>query len=118
MDQVILFLAFFLVVYVVYYFLTIFKKDKFDKKKLSPEINYLVSVYKIDVKKLTYKKFMKRMAVANAFIIAFVATIVVYIHGFVLQLLVAFLLGVPLIIFVYHFIGTYLQKKGMGKKHV
>lgn len=109
------FLICFIVVYLVYLFLIILRKNKIDKYKKSSEVKFLVSKYKLDLKKISLKKLAHILALANSFIIslAFISTGIF--DNIILKLLLGFLVLLPTMLLVYHIIGTNLNKK-CGKK--
>ena len=55
----------FLLVFVINYFLFIRKKKRYNKKKVPVELAYLLLVYKIDVKKINYKRFVWIYSLVN-----------------------------------------------------
>ena len=48
-------------IFILYYFFFVFKKTKYNKKKVPVEYYYLVRVYGLDEKKINYKKFLYTM---------------------------------------------------------
>ena len=111
MEQVILFLLTFLVVYLIYLFLIILRKKKLDKYDQSTEMRYLAMRYQLNMKKLNMKKIAHILALTNAFIIATTVTVMSLISDFILGILVAFVTLFPLILICYHIIGSYYKKK-------
>ena len=78
----------FLIIFIVNYFLFIRKKTKLNKKKVPIELNYLISIYKINVKKIDYKKFVWIYNITNAFIISTIYIIVIYLlDNLILQII-------------------------------
>ena len=108
LEYIIVFIAMF----ILNYFLFIRKKTKLNKKKVPIELNYLISIYKIDVKKIDYKKFVWIYNLINAFIIATIYIIVVYlVKNLILQIIIGMILLILLIIICYGLLGRYYQKK-------
>lgn len=106
----------FMIVFIINYLLFIRKKQKFNKKKVPIELNYLISLYQIDVKDINYKKFVWLYNLINAFIIVTIYIIIVYlIDNFILQLVFAVILLLLLTIICYGIVGRYYQKKGEKK---
>ncbi len=136
MEEAILFIGVFLIVFLLYYFRLVRKelnkdkpkkpkkilkkrkkkKEKESNKDLPIEIEYLVVRYKIDLTKIPYKKFLYVIALVSSFDIALLVTIVSFINGFILQLLASFVLAIVLILVSFHLIGTYFKKVEKGKK--
>lgn len=139
MGEVLLFIFTFIFIYMLYYVFTIrkelnkingkrknkwkfkskiFKKLKLSKKKtddmkLPVEINYLVFRYKLDLKKIVYARLLQVVAFVTSLDLSIVITIVSLINGTGPQLLIGFIILVPVIVISYHFIGLYYRKKGM-----
>ena len=72
-------------------------------------VNYLTSVYKLDEKNLNINALAHIIALANAFIIATTFVIVTNIKNFILMLLVAIVILIPLLLLIYHIIGKCLK---------
>lgn len=79
------------------------------------EIKYLEMRYKIDLKQIDYKKLLLVVSLISSFDIALLVSIVMMIHHYILEILVALLLVIPLILFSYHLVGIYYVKKGLVK---
>jgi len=101
------------VLLIINYIFFIRKKQKLDKKRVPIELNYLIRLYGLNVKKIDYKKFVWIYNVINAFIMSSVYIIVIYlVDGFALQLVFAMILLLLLTIICYGLLGRYYQKKG------
>ena len=126
------YLGFFGVVYVLvfivdYFFINkrkynmMFKHQKDGKRKKKEikefgEVNYLVSKFKLDKKKIDYKSVIFWTAIINSFIISFVSTVISAIPAKIIwQLAVGFVLIFILIYALYEIYGRILVKKGWGK---
>lgn len=111
------FIISYIIIFILYYLFFIFKKTKYNKKKIPVEYYYLVSVYHLDEKKINYKKFLYASALINTFIIALTYVIIFHlIKGWIYQLLCGIVLIILLIIIMYGILGRYYEKR--GKKHV
>src|SRR5574344_912566 len=89
------FLVAFLIVYLIYYF-TVYKKAKeYNRKKAPANVKYLVYKYKIDVAKFDYKELIKRLMLADSFIVATIFVAPMFISNFYIRLLVSFVLIFP-----------------------
>ena len=98
--------------FILNYFLFIRKKTKLNKKKVPIELNYLISIYKINAKKINYKQFVWIYNTINAFIIATIYIIIVYLlDNLILQIIIGMILLILLIIICYGLLGRYYQKK-------
>lgn len=116
----------YILVFILYFLIFVRKKTKYDQNKIPVEFYYLVSIYKLDQKKINYKKFIYATAFINTFII--VTTYIVIsrlLDKWIWQLLVGIVIIILLIIICYGLLGRYYQKHGMvsitkkrGKKNV
>lgn len=129
MKEIMIFVFTFILIYMLYYLFTIRKelnkierkrkgkvkkrKKKVDEAKLPVEIQYLVLRYKLDLGKITYWKLLQLMGVVTSFDLALVVTVVSVVTGTGLQLLLGFVLLIPVLLLSYHFIGLHYKKKGM-----
>ena len=112
------YLIVFIVIFIINYFLYVRKKKRFNKNKVPVELYYLISMYKIDIKKINYKKFLWIYSFINTFTVSTIYIIVVYlVKGFIWQLLIGLVLLILLIIICYGLLGRYYQKKE-GKENV
>ena len=104
-------------VFILYFLLFVRKKTKYNKNRVPVEFYYLVSIYKLEQKKINYKKFIYIIAVINSFIIVFTYMIISkLLNKWIIQLLVGIVIIVLLIIICYGVLGRIYQKKGMKKK--
>lgn len=101
-----------IVVFLLNYFLFIRKNKKYNKKKVPVELNYLIVLYNIDVKKINYRQFVWVYSFINTFIVSFIYIIVIYlVEGFILQIIVGIVLLTLLIIICYGLLGRYYERK-------
>ncbi len=106
----------YVLVFILYWLIFVRKKTKYNKNRVPVEFYYLVSLYKLDQKKINYKKFIYITAVINSFIIVFTYIIISkLLHKWIWQLLVGIVIIVLLIIICYGILGRIYQKKGMKK---
>lgn len=99
-------------VFLLYYFIFIRKKTKYNKNKVPVEYYYLVSLYGLRQKDIDYKKFMYISGLVNTFII--VTTYIVVsklLNKWFIQLLCGIVIIILLIIICYGILGRYYQKK-------
>ena len=112
MNYVILFVATFLIVYLLYLLTVILNKKKLEKFKKSNQTLYFVKKYKIKVDNDNVKLLAHLVAISNAFIMSTAITIVELVPNFILKILVAFLVIMPLILISYHVVGKIMLKRG------
>ena len=115
MFSIIFFCVLFVVFYLIYYFIF---DDKLKKEKYTKisELTFIVSKFKLDKKKMDYRKCLNGVAIINAFIISFTITIIDLLPiDIMFKLSVAFVMLMGLIFSLYMIYGKHLQKK-WGKK--
>lgn len=115
MHYLYLFLACFVVVYVVYFIFVIARKKSLEKLRTSKSMDYFKQLYKIDPSKIDIKQFAHLFGAANAFIISVVITVIEAFNGLIPKLGVAIVIMIPTIYFTYHLVGKYYQKKDVKK---
>lgn len=111
MGEFIAYLLCFGFVYLIYFFLIIGREKKRAMYRTSMEVLYLEEKYKINTKKINSKQLAQQLALANAFIIANTVLLISFIDNLVIKILVGFVVLIPMILIVYHLIGTYYQRK-------
>lgn len=103
-------------VFLLYWLIFVRKKTKYDANKVPVEYYYLISVYKLDQKKINYKKFIYTSAFINSFIIVFTYMIISrLLNKWIWQLLIGIIIIILLIVICYGLLGRIYQKKGMKK---
>lgn len=110
MDFFINFIIIFIVVYLVFYFVSV-RKARRNGKKIPVEVQYLLIRYQIDLKKIRYKGFVHSIAIVGSIDIALVGTIVLFFENIFFQLLVGFILLVPIILISFWILGKHYQKQ-------
>lgn len=117
MEEVVLFLITYVLVFLMYqiFIVSKAKRNKDKKNKKEPlEILYLKKMYKkLDFKKIPYNQLLQLIALISSFDISIIVTIVVHINNFLLEILVGFFGIIILILISYHVIYLFYKKKGM-----
>lgn len=116
MKYLVLFIVTFVVIMLIYLITVIGSKRKLVAFPKSNQALILINKYKLDINENNVKGFAMKIALCNSFIIALTLTLTELVNNFLLKLLVAFLVMIPLIIILYHLIGKSTQKE--GKKNV
>lgn len=102
----------FTIIFILNYFLFIRKKVKLNKNKVPMELNYLIALYNIDIKKINYKKFVYTYSLINTFIVATIYIIIVYlVKSLIWQIIIGIILLALLIIICYGLLGRYYRKR-------
>lgn len=115
MKQIILFIFTFVFVFLIYQILLIGKNKRRNNKKQPMEVKYLETKYKLDLKKLNYKRLLLLISVVSSLDISLIITIALFFKSYLIELVVAVILIIPVIIISYSFVGKYYIKKGMTK---
>lgn len=115
LSDLIWFLVTFIIVYLFYVFIYVLRKNsKYNPNKVPLELVYLIRKYRLDMKKINYKKIMNVIGLISAFDIAFVGTFVFcFVKNIYLSIIVGGIMLIPLIIITFGFVGRYYEKRGM-----
>lgn len=111
MSFVIIFVVSFLVVYLAYLLTVILNKKKLEKFKTSNQVTIFVKKYKLKITDDNVKLLSHLVALTNAFIIATAITVVELVSNFILKILVAFIVIIPLILILYGLVAKVMLKK-------
>lgn len=115
MDSPAFILYFFLLIFVIVFLANlIFGYRKIKKKKFDSigEMNYLISKFKLDKKKINYRHEIICISFINSLIISSVSTFVAFLDiMIILQLALGFILLFALIYSLYEIYGRHLLKK-------
>lgn len=107
-----LFVGVYLLVMLIYLITVIGNKRKLAVFPKSNQALILIKRFKLNINETNVKKFAIKIALSNSFIIAFTLTITELVNNFLLKLLIAFLVMIPLIIILYYLIGISMKKEG------
>ncbi len=116
LRELILFSISFIVMFLIYEIL-IFRLSKklLGKETELIEASYLEKKYKLDMKKVNYKKLRNVIAFVSSFDIALIVSIIANLNNFILEILVGFISMVGIILISYHIVYLVYKKKGMIK---
>ena len=107
------FIICYIVVFILYYLLFIWKKTRYNKNRVPVEYAYLTSLYKIERKDINYKKFLYQSAFINTFIISFTYIIITnLLDKLIWQIISGVVIIVLLIIICYGLLARYYKKRG------
>lgn len=109
MEYIGWFLFNFIFIYIIYYFVFIRRTKR--GIKVPAEAQYLISLYKLDVSKFSYRKFTHVVGLITSFDIALVATVVTKVNGIIFQILFGFVAVVPIVVLTFMLLGKYYQDK-------
>lgn len=100
----------FVFVFIIYQIFIVRKALK-TRKKRPIEIKYLESVYKIDIKKVGYKRLLLVISLVSSFDISMVVTIMSFFNNTIIKILIAFIAVFIIIYISYYLVGLYYKKK-------
>jgi len=115
MEYIIYFILTFLIVYLISYLLLVRKKDKYDESKIPVEVEYMIKKYRLDLEKMNYGKFLNAISIIGSLDMAIAVIVIFPIENIWLQLLVGFIVLIPLILITFRILGKYYIKKGYVK---
>lgn len=107
-------LEFFVIVLVVYgltYIFTIRKNKEYNLKTSPVTIKYLVKKYKLSLSDDEYYLLLNLTSLIDAVVLAFVFVITTVIDNFILRLVTAFLLMLPLASLLYYIVAIYIKRR-------
>lgn len=114
-QELILFIISFIVVFLLYQLIIVRRAKRKTKTKEPVEVTYLVNRYKLDIKKVNYKKLLRVISLVSSFDIALVVTLILLFDNFIVEVVVGFIATMILIIGSYHLVYLCYKKKGMIK---
>lgn len=117
MNNLIMYLIMFAIVYIMYLIFVIRKEQSIEKYKDSMEVKYLINVYKLNIGKHNFKKLAHNIILVNSFIIATTTTALMLIDNIFLLLVIGVLTLIPFQLTMYHILGSFYKKKE-GKNNV
>ena len=119
MTYLICFVVFFIAIYLMYYFAFVFKVNNYNSRKVPSDVRILEGYYKVDVKKIGYKKVLRIMNFINALMLSLMMLLVMNLDKFIYKFLVILVLMIPCIWVTYYFLAKYLKHlEGKVKKNV
>ncbi len=117
MEEVVLFLMTFLLLFLIYEILLIrpLKKKGYQKsnKKELMEVRYLISKYHLNMDKISYSQLLQLCAITSCLNISITVTVVSYVSSFLWEIVVGFVVIFLLIYGSYYLIYLFYKKKGM-----
>ena len=109
MDNILLFLIFFVIIYLLYYFIFVRKQIKYKKDKVFSDVKILEGYYKINIKKIGYQKILRILNFVNALMLSLIMMLVINLDKVIYKILVIIILIVPVIWVTYYFLAKYLK---------
>ena len=104
------FVVYFLVVYLFYY-VFIIRKCKKDKKLVPVEVNLILSMYDIDIKKIDVLQMVNLVSLVTTFVISLIITLIgVFFENRIILLIFGTLISVIIAFILYRLIGKHYEK--------
>lgn len=102
-----------ILVLLYYKFIETRKIKKYTKTNIPTDLKLFIYSQKIDVKKISYKKLMRIVAIINAIDIGIIVLLTNLVKGFPLKALVAVISSFLILFISYRIAGFILKKKGL-----
>lgn len=100
----------YILIYLIYY--VWFIRRTVRGEKVPTEANYLINLYKLDVNKFSYRKFIKIVGLVTSFDVALAATLVAIMDNrFIWQILFSLVIIIPIIAITFMLVGKFYQNK-------
>lgn len=124
MKELFLWFGLLVLIYLFYELFVVRKEKVLENMKEGKELSLLSKRYQLNYEKINVKSLVRVVALANAFMISSVVTIVCLLQNWITNFLlwmisvivVGIILLIPLILIIYSRIGSYYQKKQEEKK--
>ena len=122
LELLIVFVGSFILVYLGYYFFIrlpfIRARKKQKDKKMPADISIMKNYYKIDFDKMGYNYALRLLNFVNSLLISIIVLIIISFKYYVLQMIIAGALVIPIVWFSYAFIAKILKKKERNMDNV
>lgn len=113
MNYILTFVISFIIIYLIYLLLIVRREKGLESLKKGKQIQYLVTAYKIDLKKINFKKLANSLALTNSFILSLTLALLELVDNYILKILLCMVILIPLILIMYKILGeTYKKKEG------
>ena len=105
----------FLIIYLLYYFFIVRVQRRKKYRKLNADASIFKDYYKINIKKIGYKKFFRILNFVNALMLTLLILSVYKVDSLITKIIILAILMLPSIWCVYYFLAKYfyyLERKG------
>ena len=110
MEDLIVTIALFIIIYLFYVIFVINRKDKLNKLKKGTIVKYIVNRYKLDLKTINFKIFAHMIALTISFIISVTFFIISFFSSYFIKIGLCFIILIPFQYIMYMLIGKMYQK--------
>lgn len=104
-------IVYFIIVYLLYYIFIYLVQKKKKFRRFTADVQILRDYYKLNIKKIGYKKVYRSLNFVNALLITFLAMVIINIKNIIIKLLLVLILVLPVIWFGYYLLAMYLKKE-------
>ena len=111
MEDIILFVFTFVLVYGVYALMILNSKKRLEAYKSSVEMRLLENKYKVNIKKFHFKTLARTVLVANTLDICITAALACLFSNWILQIVAGFFILLFMILISYSILGHYLKRQ-------
>ncbi len=115
MEEIVLFVISFIIIYFIYSTFVIKRKKKYNPNKVPMEIKFLIQKYKLDMDKINYIELVDRVSLWISFDMALSISLVGFIKNVYFQILLGVSLLFVLVFLSYSYIGKIYKKRGLIK---
>ena len=119
MQNIILFILTYILVFLIYqlfFILPVKRKRKKKKDSLLVEVKYLNVKHNLDLSKVNYNQLLQIICIVSSFNITIAVTVFLLFSNFLVSLIVSFLSMIILFIFSYYLVALFYKSKGLIKK--
>ena len=109
MEYLITFIIIFLLFFIGYYFYYVLFARR--NKKCPVEGTYLIKLYKLNINKFSYRKFLFHITLATSIDLAITATIITIFDNLIWQILFGLITIIPVVAISFIIIGKFYQYK-------
>lgn len=111
MSYFLVFIISFIIVYLVYFVVIVNRKKGLESFENGKQLEFFVKTYDLDKNELNVKSFANKLALVNSFMMALTLTVLEFVDGLILKLILCILILVPLMIVMYKILGSSFKKK-------
>lgn len=120
MQEIVLFILSYISILLIYEVVIVMpaknrhqKKTKKKEIKEPVEIKYLITRYKLDLKKVNYNQLLQIVALTSSFDISLIVSLMMLVNNFFIRIVIGIVTMIVSILISYHFVYLFYKKKGM-----
>lgn len=107
----------FISIYLIYVFLINRKRKTYERLKKNSEVTLVIKRYKLDMKKIKYKRLLNNIALINSFILSFTTVIILNIKSVFFRIIIGFIVAFILTYCMYEILGRIYKNKGLVEEN-